>query len=172
MKKYLIATLLFVLSNGVFAKNEDATTAHLLYQLNVKGNADHLSFLFEEIDTGETFTLVKKGKRYKDKPTMVPAGRYYLKKIFTPFKNIEALEYAKPKSLEHSFTIKSGAVTYIGAWNVDSEVDYSRIIWDITRSYPIEFLINQKRQNSYLTKYNLYISNEEGKISLGDWSQL
>ncbi|MEM7358953.1 MAG: hypothetical protein AAF431_07645 [Pseudomonadota bacterium] len=129
-------------------------------------------FNFAEMNTGETFKI-KGGKKYKYKYFLVKAGNYYLKSIDTIFSDIDPLEYEKPKDTNLFFKIKSGTVTYIGEWIIDSrDNDRIAILFEITRDYSFKYLKKMHNRNKELSSLPLVVANEEGKSLSIDWEKV
>jgi hypothetical protein len=129
-------------------------------------------FQFEEISSGETFTI-KGGKKYKYKYFVVNAGSYYLKSIDPIFSNTDNLNFDKPDNAMHSFSIQEGSVVYLGDWliNTSQEIRHE-LNWDIKRDYSYKFLKRMRDRNKSLMSLPLVISNEEGKNLSVSWERI
>jgi hypothetical protein len=163
---YILALLLF--STVSVAREVDLLASQAIV---IAGVGSH-SFTFEEISTGETFTI-KGGMKYKYKPTIVTAGKYYLKSIDLIFTSFEELNYDKPEDDELFFNIGAGNATYIGDWLIDTEVrEVGKANWEIERDFSYKYLKKVSKRNGYLTRYPLTIANEQGKAISISWKEI
>ena len=175
MKKIYIVIFLLFTSSSWSAEIELATNQAIVF-----AGVDRHSFQFEEVSTGDTFTI-KGGKKYRYKHFVVKSGKYYLKSIDVvvsgmskyEIPKIDRINFDKPEDIALSFNIKEGSVTYLGDWIIDmAQKRLSDLSWKVHRDYSYEHIKKIRKRNPNLASFPLIIANEEGKALSVAWDEI